>query len=175
MSVPAVTELGPIVVPAERIQQRVRELAAQISEDYRGRPVHLLAVLRGAIPFLADLSRQMELDVSFDFLAVTRDREGHVQLLKDLDTLIEGRTVLLVEDMVNEGTTLQYVLDTLLLRRPAEIRICAMFDRPSRRRAQVRPDYVGLELDDRYVVGYGLDYQQRYRNLPHLVELADPP
>lgn len=173
MSVPA-TELGPVVIPAEAIQRRVRELAARITEDYRGRPVHLLAVLRGALPFLADLSRQLELDVSFDFLAVTRDGDGHVQLLKDLDTPLEGRTVLLVEDIVNEGTTLQYVLETLRLRRPSEVRICAMFDRPSRRKADVKPDYVGLELDDRYVVGYGLDHRQRYRNLPHLVELADP-
>lgn len=170
----AVTGLGPIVLSTEEIQQRVRELAAQITDDYRGRPVHLLAVLRGALPFLADLSRHLELDVSFDFLAVTRDGEGHVQLLKDLDTPLEGRTVLLVEDIVNEGTTLQYVLETLRLRRPEEVRICAMFDRPSRRRAEIRPDYVGRELDDRFVVGYGLDHRQRYRNLPCLVELADP-
>lgn len=168
------TGLGSIVVPAERIQERVRELAAQISEDYRGRPVHLLAVLRGALPFLADLSRQLEVDVSFDFLAVTRDGDGHVQLLKDLDTPLEGRTVLLVEDIVNEGTTLQYLMDTLHLRRPVELRICTMFDRPSRRKAAVKPDYVGLELDDRFVVGYGLDHRQKHRNLPFLVELADP-
>lgn len=168
------TGLGSIVVPAERIQERVRELATRINQDYRGRPVHLLAVLRGALPFLADLSRQLEVDVSFDFLAVTRDGDGHVQLLKDLDTPLEGRTVLLVEDIVNEGTTLQYLLDTLHLRRPGELRICTMFDRPSRRKAAVKPDYVGLELDDRFVVGYGLDHKQRHRNLPFLVELADP-
>lgn len=174
MSVPPTTELGSIVIPAAGIQKRVRELAARLSDDYRGRQVHLLAVLRGALPFLADLSRHLEVDVSFDFLAVTRDGQGHVQLLKDLDTPLEGRTVLVVEDIVNEGTTLQYLVDTLRLRRPADLRICTMFDRPSRRRAKVQPDYVGIELDDRFVVGYGLDSRQRYRNLPDLVELAAP-
>ena len=164
---------GPIVVDQETIQARVRDLAAEISRDYQGRSVHLLAVLRGAIPFLADLSRQLSLDVSFDFLAVTRDGpEGHVRLLKDLDLPLEGRTVLLVEDIVNEGTTLKYLLETLELRRPAEVKVCAMFDRPSRRRADVKPDYVGIVLDDRFVVGYGLDHRQIYRNLPYVAELA---
>ena len=171
---PSILETGPIVVTREQIQERVRELAAEISRDYQGQPLHLLAVLRGALPFLADLSRHLALDVSFDFLAVARDGpEGHPRLLKDLDVPLEGRKVLLVEDIVNEGTTLQYLLETLRLRRPAELRVCTMFDRPSRRRAEVRPDYVGLVLDDRFVVGYGLDYRQVYRNLPHLVELPE--
>ncbi len=164
---------GPVIVTHEQIQRRVRELAAEISRDYQGRPVHLLAVLRGALPFLADLSRQLTLDVSFDFLAVTREgANGQVRLIKDLDRPVEDRTVLLVEDIVNEGTTLQYLLETLRLRRPEELRVCTMFDRPSRRRAEIRPDYVGLELDNRFVVGYGLDYQQKYRNLPFLAELS---
>ncbi len=164
---------GPVIVTQEQIQQRVRELAAEISRDYQGRPLHLLAVLRGALPFLADLSRLLTLDVSFDFLAVTRDgSNGQVRLIKDLDRPVEGRTVLLVEDIVNEGTTLQYLLETLRLRRPADLRVCTMFDRPSRRCTDVRPDYVGLVLDERFVVGYGLDYQQIYRNLPYLAELS---
>jgi len=166
---------GPVILPRERIQERVRELAAEISRDFQGRPLHLLAVLRGALPFLSDLSRLLTLDVSFDFLAVTRDGpEGHVQLIKDLDQPVEGRDVLLVEDIVNEGTTLKYLLETLELRRPAQVRVCAMFDRPSRRKADVHPDYVGLVLDDRFVVGYGLDYRQFYRNLPDLAEFTIP-
>ncbi len=166
---------GPVILPRERIQARVRELADEISRDYQGRPLHLLAVLRGALPFLSDLSRHLSLDVSFDFLAVTRDGpDGHVQLLKDLDHPVEGRDVLLVEDIVNEGTTLKYLLETLELRRPARVRVCTMFDRPSRRKAEVQPDYVGLVLDDRFVVGYGLDYRQFYRNLPDLAEFTVP-
>ncbi|NMA27702.1 MAG: hypoxanthine phosphoribosyltransferase [Burkholderiales bacterium] len=166
---------GPVILSQERIQERIRELAAEISRDYQGRPLHLLAVLRGALPFLCDLSRQLALDVSFDFLAVTRDGpEGHVRLLKDLDQPVEGREVLLVEDIVNEGTTLKYILEALELRRPTRVRVCTMFDRPSRRRAAVQADYVGLVLDDRFVVGYGLDYQQLYRNLPYLAEFTVP-
>ncbi len=169
------TAPGPVILPRERIQERVRELAAEISRDYQGRPLHLLAVLRGALPFLSDLSRNLTLDVSFDFLAVTRDGpEGHVQLIKDLDQPVEGREVLLVEDIVNEGTTLKYLLKTLELRRPAGVRVCTMFDRPSRRKADVQADYLGLVLDDRFVVGYGLDYQQHYRNLPDLAEFTVP-
>jgi len=164
---------GPVIVSNEQIQRRVRELADEISRDYQGRPLHLLAVLRGALPFLVDLSRQLTLDVSFDFLAVTREgSNGQVRLLKDLDRPVEGRTVLLVEDIVNEGTTLRYLLETLRLRRPAELKVCTMFDRPSRRRAEIRPDYIGMELDDRFVVGYGLDHRQNYRNLPFLAELS---
>lgn len=159
-----------VVVSEEAIQARVRELAQEISRDYHGREVHLLAVLRGALPFMCDLSRALDLDVSFDFIAVHRDGAS-VRTLKDLDKPIEGRTVLLVEDIVNEGRTLHHLVETLRLRRPADLRICAMFDRPTRRQAPVHPDYVGMVLEDRFVVGYGLDHRQRYRNLPHLAEL----
>lgn len=165
-------QLGQIIINQERIQNRVKELAEQITNDYQGESIHLLAVLRGAVPFLADLSRYIKLDVTFDFLAVTRNGEnGQVRLLKDLDTPLENRKVLLVEDIVNEGETINYLRKTLALRHPADVKICTMFDRPNKRKKEVNLDYIGFELDDKYVVGYGLDYEQYYRNLPYLAEL----
>lgn len=163
-----------IIYTQEQIQERVSQLAKQISHDYAGQQLHLLAVLRGAIPFLADLSMQLTLDVTYDFLAVTRQKEsGHVQLLKDLDTAIKDRHVLLVEDIINEGQTISFLLQTLRMRLPKDIKVCTMFDRPCKRKAEIKPDYVGLTLKDQFAVGYGLDYQQKYRNLPFLAELED--
>lgn len=168
-------QLGAVLYSADQIQQRVRELAQEISRDYAGKPLHLLAVLRGAVPFMADLSCYLTLDVTFDFLSVTRQREtNHVRLLKDLDSLVEGRHILLVEDIINEGETLSYLLKTLSLRRPQDIKVVTMFDRPSKRRAPVPIDYVGFTLNDDFVVGYGLDYRQYYRNLPYLAHLELP-
>ena len=165
-------QLGKTIFSETQIQDRVKELAAQISRDYKGQSVHLLAVLRGAVPFLADLSRYLTLDVTFDFLSVTRDKEtNHVRLLKDLDSLVEGRTILIVEDIINEGETLSYLVKTLSLRAPESIKIVTMFDRPNRHRTDIKADYVGYSLDNQFVVGYGLDYKQLYRNLPYLAEL----
>lgn len=163
---------GRVVFSAEQIQKRVGELAEQISRDYEGKQVVLLAVLRGAVPFLNDLSMKMALDVTFDFLSVTRlPGSNHVHLLKDLDTPIEGRSVIIVEDIINEGETLDYLLKTLRLRQPKDMKICTMFDRPGRRTCDITPDYVGFTLEDKLVVGYGLDCGQLYRNLPYLAEL----
>lgn len=164
--------LGKTIFSEAQIQDRVKELAAQISRDYQGQSVHLLAVLRGAVPFLADLSRYLTLDVTFDFLSVTRDKEtNHVRLLKDLDSLVEGRTILIVEDIINEGETLSYLVKTLSLRAPQSIKIVTMFDRPNRHKTDIKADYIGYSLDNQFVVGYGLDYKQLYRNLPYLAEL----
>ncbi len=166
-------QLGQVIFSETQIQNRVKELAAQISRDYEGQSVHLLAVLRGAVPFLADLSRYLTLDVTFDFLCVTRDKEtNHVRLLKDLDSLVEGRKILIVEDIINEGETLSYLVKTLSLRDPESIKIVTMFDRPHRHQTDIEADYVGFSLDDQFVVGYGLDYKQLYRNLPYLSELT---
>ena len=163
---------GDIVVSEDEIQQRVRELGAQISRDYAGKKLHLLAVLRGAVPFLADLSRNIMLDVTFDFMALSRDGAGgQVRLIKDLDKPLEGKHVLVVEDIVNEGETLKFLLKALSLRHPLDVKVCTLFDRPSKRKAQVQLDYVGKVLDDRFLVGYGLDYKQMYRNYRHLTEL----
>lgn len=165
-------QLGKIIFSETRIQGRVKELAAQISRDYAGQSVHLLAVLRGAVPFLADLSRYLTLDVTFDFLSVTRDKEtNHVRLLKDLDSLVEGRKILIVEDIINEGETLSYLVKTLSLRNPQDIKIVTMFDRPHKHATDIKADYIGFSLDNQFVVGYGLDYKQLYRNLPYLSEL----
>lgn len=162
---------GRIILSEEDIQQRVAELGATISRDCAGQKLHLLAVLRGAIPFMADLSRNLGLDVTFDYLAVTRTANGQVRLIKDLDTPVEGRSILLVEDIVNEGETLHYLLKTLQLRKPKDIKICTMFDRPAKRVQPIKLDYVGATISDTFVVGYGLDYHQLYRNLPYLAEL----
>ena len=165
-------QLGQVIFSETQIQDRVKELAAQISRDYEGQSVHLLAVLRGAVPFLADLSRYLTLDVTFDFLSVTRDKEtNHVRLLKDLDSLVEGRKILIVEDIINEGETLSYLVKTLSLRDPESIKIVTMFGRPHRHKTEVKADYIGFSLDNQFVVGYGLDYKQLYRNLPYLSEL----
>lgn len=166
-------QLGQVIFSETQIQNRVKELAAQISRDYEGQSVHLLAVLRGAVPFLADLSRYLTLDVTFDFLCVTRDKEtNHVRLLKDLDSLVEGRKILIVEDIINEGETLSYLVKTLSLRDPESIKIVTMFDRPHRHQTDIKADYVGFSLNNQFVVGYGLDYKQLYRNLPYLSELT---
>ena len=163
--------LGAVVLSSDDIQKRIGELAAQISRDYAGKPLHLLVVLRGAVPFLVDLSRRLELDVSFDFISTIRLGEHQVKLIKDLDIPIEDKDVLLVEDIVNEGNTLSYLLKTLQLRRPRSLKICTLFDRPQKRVQPINLDYVGFTLDERFLVGFGLDYHQLYRNLPHLVEL----
>lgn len=161
-----------IIYTEEELQKRIRELARQISADYKGRQLHLLAVLRGAVPFLADLSKYMTLDVTFDFLSVSRHTDtNHVSLIKDLDTAVQDRDIMLVEDIINEGETVSYLLQTLRLRAPKSIKICTLFDRPEAHRLALEPDYVGFNLKERFVVGYGLDYKQYFRNLPYIAEL----
>lgn len=166
-----VASVGSVVVSTAKIQEHIEMLADQINRDYAGRPLHLLVILRGAIPFLVDLSRKLNLDVSFDSLAVSRTSDNHVKLIKDLDIPIDGKDVLVIEDIVNGGNTLHYVLKMLNLRNPRSIKVCTLFDRPQKRTIEVPIDYIGMQLDNRFVVGFGLDYKQRYRNLPHLVEL----
>lgn len=163
--------LGPIIVSSEAIQERAKVLGQQITRDYAGKRLHLLVILRGAVPFMVDLARNIGLDVTFDSLAVSSVQDDHIKLIKDLDSPIDDRDVLVVEDIVNGGNTLHYVLQTLHLRHPRSLRVCTMFDRPQKRTTPIILDYVGFKLDDRYAVGYGLDYQQHYRNLPDLVEL----
>ncbi len=165
--------IGPILLSADTIEQRVRELAARISADYRCQTVTLVCVLRGAVFFLVDLLRHLDLDARVDFIAISSygdgaDSTGVVRITKDLDDSIEGRAVLVIEDIVDTGLTLQYLLENLATRSPASLRVCALLDKPARRRVDVEADYVGFTIDDCFVVGYGLDHAQRFRGVPHL-------
>lgn len=163
---------GKILVSKGEIRSIVIKLGAQISADYAGKKLHLLGILRGAVPFMWDLSQYLRLDVTFDFMSVNKTKEGQVRIIKDLDTPLDGLDILLVEDIVNEGTTLKYILDSLSLRGPKSIRVCTMFERPDKHKENIKLDYVGKAIDNRYAVGYGLDYEQMYRNLPYLAELS---
>ena len=162
-----------ILISEEKIAERVKELAKQISRDYHGKTVHLVCVLKGAYTFLADLARAMEIPVTLDFLAVSSygkgtSTTGQVQVTKDLDTSLEGMDVLIVEDIADTGLTLRYLYNMLKARNPSSLKVVALLSKPSRRTVEVPVDYVGFEIPDRFVVGYGLDVDQRYRNLPYI-------
>jgi hypoxanthine phosphoribosyltransferase len=172
------TLIGETVVEADRLQQRVSELAAQVTADYEGRELFLMGVLKGAVFFLADLTREIGLPCEFDFMAVSSygsltDSSGVVRILKDLDTSIEGKDVLIVEDIVDSGLTLNYLLRNLRARGPRSLEVCALLVKPERRKIDLPIRYVGFEIPDRYVVGYGLDLDQRYRNLPYVAALEE--
>ncbi len=162
-----------VLLDSRTIQRRVCELGAQITRDYAGKFPHLVATLKGASIFLADLVRSIELDLSFDFITVTSygdatESSGQLRIMKDLDETLELRHVLLVEDIVDTGLTLSYLLRTLGARRPTSLKTVALLNKPSRRKVHVPLDYVGFNIPDFFVVGYGLDYAQRYRNLPDI-------
>ncbi len=173
-------ELGPILLDAKTIQQRVHELGVQITADYQDRTPHLVGVLKGATMFHSDLVRAVDLGVSFDFMAVASygsgvKTSGEVRILKDLDESLEGKDVLLVEDILDTGLTLHYLLENLQSRKPRSLRVVTLLSKPARRRIEVHADYIGFEIPDKFVVGYGLDFAQRYRNLPYICELILPP
>ncbi|MGH2964341.1 MAG: hypoxanthine phosphoribosyltransferase [Solirubrobacterales bacterium] len=162
--------IGEVLVPAEELQRRIRELGAEISRDYDGRDLIMIGVLKGAVLFLADLMRELTVPCEVDFMAVSSygsetDSSGVVRILKDLDSSIEGRNVLIVEDIIDSGLTLHYLLRNLRARNPASVEVCALLTKPDRRRVELPIRYVGFEIPNRYVIGYGLDYAQRYRNL----------
>jgi hypoxanthine phosphoribosyltransferase len=168
--------LGEVLVTSEDLQRRVAELGRQINADYAGRPLLLVGVLKGAVFFLSDLMRYIEVPVEVDFMAVASygsatDSSGVVRILKDLDAPIEGRDVLIVEDIVDSGLTLQYLLRNLGSRNPASLEVCALLTKPERRKVDLPTRYVGFEIPNRFVVGYGLDYAERYRNLPFVAVL----
>lgn len=163
--------IGEIVIPATRLRARVRALGRRIARDYAGRDLHLVTVLRGGLFFLTDLSRAIDLPLSLDCLGISSyagQTQGTVRITKDLDDGIAGRHVLVVEDIIDTGLTLAYIRRTLLLREPASLRICTLLDRPYRRIAPIPVDYSGFEIPDAFVVGYGLDWRGRYRNLPYI-------
>jgi hypoxanthine phosphoribosyltransferase len=174
--VAAQPELGEVLVTAEELQQRVAALGEQISRDYAGRSLLLIGVLKGAVFFLSDLMRYLDVPVEVDFMAVASygsatDSSGVVRILKDLDASIEDRDVLIVEDIVDSGLTLQYLLRNLGSRNPASLEVCALLTKPDRRKVDLPTRYVGFEIPDRFVVGYGLDYAERHRNLPFVAVL----
>ena len=176
MFVPDDDAIGDILVPAEDLERRVRELGAEISRDYADKDLLLIGVLKGAVFFLSDLMRALDVPVEVDFMAVASygsatKSSGVVRILKDLDAVIEGRDVLIVEDIVDSGLTLQYLLRNLGARDPGSIEVCALLTKPERRKVALEPRYVGFEIPDRFVVGYGLDYEERHRNLPFVAVL----
>ena len=172
----ATSEVGEVLVGEEDLSRRVRELGEAISRDYAGRPLLLVGVLKGAVFFLSDLMRFIDIPVEVDFMAVASygsatDSSGVVRILKDLDIAIEGRDVLIVEDIVDSGLTLQYLLRNLGSRNPASLEVCALLTKPDRRKVDLPTRYVGFEIPDRFVIGYGLDYAERHRNLPFVAVL----
>jgi hypoxanthine phosphoribosyltransferase len=169
--------IGEILVQADDLQHRVRELGAEISRDYDGRNLVLVGVLKGAVFFLSDLMRHIEIPCEVDFMAVASygsatDSSGVVRILKDLDAAIEGRDVLIVEDIVDSGLTLQYLLRSLGARDPATLEVCALLTKPERRKVELPTRYVGFEIPNRFAIGYGLDHEERYRNLPYVAALT---
>lgn len=169
-----------ILIRRAAIERRVREVAQQITKDFSGQRVHLIGVLKGACIFLSDLIREINLDTSIDFIAVSSygkgtEPSGQVRVLKDLDSSIEGLNVILVEDILDTGLTLSYLLRILRQRKPAVLRVAALLDKPSRRLNQVEGNYIGFTIPNEFVVGYGLDYGERYRNLKDVCVLGTAP
>lgn len=164
-------DLSEILLSEAQIQARVQQMGAAISAEYRGRDLLVIGVLKGVTIFLADLLRAITIPVEVDFLAVASynpeaRNQGLVRLVKDLETPINGRNVLFVEDMVDTGLTLNYLLRSLRMRQPATLKVCTLFNKPARRLIETPIAYVGFDLPDRFVVGYGLDFREQYRNLP---------
>lgn len=164
-------DVSEVLLTEEQIQQRVRELAEQISADYQGKDLLLVCVLKGGILFLTDLMRQLDIPHAIDFMAISSygagtESSGVVRILMDLNTSIEGKNVLIVEDIVDTGYTLDYILRNLSTRRPASLKVCALLNKPSRRQVDVPIHYVGFDIPNKFVIGYGLDFGEKYRNLP---------
>ena len=168
--------VGETLVSEEELQTRIRELAAQVSADYQGREMLVIGVLKGAVFFIADLLRQLTVPCELDFMAVSSygsstHSSGVVRILKDLDIPIAGRHVLVVEDVIDSGLTLSYLLKNLASREPASLEICSLLTKPGHRRLNIPIRYIGFDLPDAFVIGYGLDYSERWRNLPYIAVL----
>lgn len=162
-----------IMLSEEKVNGRIAELAKQISADYEGSSVHLICILKGSIFFTCELAKRITVPVTIDFMSVSSygddtKSSGVVKLVKDLDEPLQGKNVLVIEDIIDSGRTLSYLLENLGSRNPASLRLCTLLDKPERRVKDVKVDYTGFEIPDEFVVGYGLDYAQRYRNLPYI-------
>jgi hypoxanthine phosphoribosyltransferase len=170
--------IGETLVAKEDLQRRVAELGAELSRDYAGRDLFMVGVLKGAVLFLADLMRSIDVPCEIDFMAVSSygsqtDSSGVVRILKDLDAPIEGRHVLIVEDIIDSGLTLHYLMRNLKARNPASLEVCALLTKPERLRVDLSPRYVGFEIPNRFAIGYGLDFAERYRGLPYVAALDE--
>ena len=170
--------VGEILIDEETLAARVAELGVEVSSDYQGRDLLLIGVLKGAVFFMADLMRHLTVPCEVDFMAISSygdstDSSGIVRILKDLDINIEGRDVLVVEDIIDSGLTLSYLMRNLESREPATLEVCALLTKPDRREMEVPVRYVGFEIPNRFVIGYGLDFGERYRNLPYVAVLSD--
>ena len=167
-------DIEEVLISQGVLDERVKQLAAAIAEDYRGKELLLVGILRGAIMFMVDIARYLDMQLEMDFMAIssygnTTESSGVVRILKDLDTSIEGRHVLIVEDIIDSGLTLRYLMENLSRRAPASLRVCALLDKDKGRdEVVVEADDIGFRIPDRFVVGYGLDYAQKYRNLPYI-------
>lgn len=166
------------MVPREEIQKKIQELAKRISKDYEGKDLLLVGVLKGGFMFLADLCRYLEIDVSIDFISVSSYgnstvSSGVVRILKDIDYDITGKHVLIVEDLIDTGLTLTYLKDLFMAKHCASVKICTILDKPSRRKVPLEIDYQGIVIPDKFVIGYGLDYAEKYRNLPDVCVMEE--
>jgi len=171
-----VSDIKEILITAEQIQQKVKEIGERIAQDYRDKNPVLVGVLNGAFVFLADLMRHLDIPCTVDFVSwqsygKDTSSSGVFRIMKDLETNVESKHVLVVEDIIDTGLTLHYLLDTIRSRKPASVRVAALLDKPSRRRIEAKADYLGFQIPDYFVVGYGLDFAQRYRNLPFIAIL----
>ena len=168
-----------IMIPESEIEKRTREIGEQISRDYAGKTVHMICVLKGGVYFMTALSKRVSEDVpvTLDFMSVSSygddtKSSGIVKIVKDLDEPLEGKDVLIVEDIIDSGRTLYYLMDIIRGRKPASVRLCTLLDKPERRVRDVRVDYTGFNIEDRFVIGCGMDYKQKYRNLPYIGEVV---
>lgn len=171
-------DIREILIAEDVLQSKVKELGAKITEDYKGKDLLLVCVLKGAVIFVSDLMRNIDLPLDIDFMAISSygsntQSSGVVRILKDLNTSIEGRHLLIVEDIIDSGLTLSYLVDNLKSRKPATVNICTILDKPDRRKTNLDIKYTGFQVPDEFVVGYGLDYAEKYRNLPYIAVLKE--
>lgn len=167
------SERVQVMLSEEEVGRKIKEMGARISQDYKGKEVHLVCVLKGGVFFTCELAKRITVPVSLDFMSVTSygddtKSSGAVKIVKDLDEPLEGKDVLIVEDIIDSGRTLSYLIEMLRQRKPSSLRLCTLLDKPDRRIKEVKVDYVCFTIPDEFVVGYGLDYAQKYRNLPYI-------
>lgn len=171
-------DVKEILFNEEEIAKKVKELAKKITEDYRGKDLTVIGILKGSNIFMGDLIRKIDIPLQIDFMVVSSygqstESSGIVRVIKDLDYSIEGKNILIVEDIIDTGLTLAYLKEILLKRKPQSVKICSLLDKPARRRVDLEVDYIGFETPDEFIVGYGIDYSEKYRNLPYIAALKD--